>query len=44
LQKEDDERREKVLSELGLRVVGFGNDDVANNLPETIEKLKQYLN
>lgn len=26
LQKEEDERREKVLSELGLKVVRFGND------------------
>ena len=28
LQKEEDERREKVLSELGLRVVRFRNDEV----------------
>jgi very-short-patch-repair endonuclease len=28
LQKEEDERREKVLSALGLRVVRFGNDEV----------------
>ena len=27
LQKEKDERREKVLSEMGLRVVRFGNDE-----------------
>lgn len=29
LQKEEDERREKILSELGLRVIRFGNDEVA---------------
>ncbi|WKZ47005.1 MAG: DUF559 domain-containing protein [Anaerolineales bacterium] len=28
LQKEEDERREKALSELELRVVRFGNDEV----------------
>jgi very-short-patch-repair endonuclease len=28
LQKEEDERRERVLSEMGLRVVRFGNDEV----------------
>jgi very-short-patch-repair endonuclease len=28
LQKEEDERREKVLSEMGLRVVRFRNDEV----------------
>ena len=28
LQKDEDERREKVLSEMGLRVVRFGNEVV----------------
>jgi len=28
LQKEEDERREKVLSEMGLRIVRFKNDEV----------------
>jgi len=28
LQKEEDERREKVLSEMGLSIVRFGNDEV----------------
>jgi len=28
LQKEEDERREKALTEMGLRVVRFGNDEV----------------
>ncbi len=31
LQKEEDERREKVLSALGLRVVRFRNDEVVRN-------------
>src|SRR5215510_821567 len=32
LQQEEDARREKVLSELGLRVVRFGNDEVMRNV------------
>ena len=32
LQKEEDERREKVLSALGLRIVRFGNDEVVRGL------------
>jgi very-short-patch-repair endonuclease len=32
LQKEEDERREKVLREMGLRNVRFRNDEVARNL------------
>ena len=32
LQKEEDERREKVLSALGLRVVRFGNDEIVKEL------------
>jgi very-short-patch-repair endonuclease len=31
LQKEEDERREKVLSALGLRVVRFENDEVGRD-------------
>jgi len=49
LQKEEDERREKVLSALGLRVVPsgddirFGNDDVLGELPETVRKIKESI-
>ena len=32
LQQEEDERWEKVLSELGLRIVGFGNEEVMRDL------------
>ena len=32
LQKEEDGRREKVLTEMGLRIVRFGNDEVARNV------------
>jgi len=31
LQKEEDTRREKVLREMGLRVVRFGNEEVVRN-------------
>lgn len=31
LQKEEDERREKVLSEMGLRIVRFQNDEVVRD-------------
>ena len=43
LQKEEDERREKVLSALGLRVVRFGNDEVINNLSAVVGKVKDLL-
>jgi very-short-patch-repair endonuclease len=31
LQREDDARREKVLREMGLRVVRFGNEEVVRD-------------
>jgi len=34
LQKEEDERRERTLRELGLRVVRFGNDEVGRTCPQ----------
>ena len=40
LQKEEDERREKVLSELGLRVVRFGNDEVMRELSTVVGKIR----
>lgn len=40
LQKEEDERREKVLREMGLRIVRFGNDEVMRNRTETVGKIK----
>jgi len=43
LQKEEDERREKVLSEMGLRVVRFGNDEVVGSLLDVVEKIKACL-
>ncbi len=40
LQKEEDERREKVLSEIGLRVVRFNNDEVVRSLSAVVGKIK----
>ena len=43
LQKEEDERREKVLSEMGLRIVRFQNDEVVRDLSVVVGKIKAYL-
>ena len=41
LQKEEDERQEKVLSALGLRIVRFGNDDVVRDLSAVVGRIKE---
>jgi len=43
LQQEEDERREKALSALGLRVVRFGNDEVMRNLSAVVGKIKETV-
>jgi len=43
MQKWEDERREKVLSELGLRVVRFGNDEVVRGLSAAVGKIKEAI-
>jgi len=43
LQKDEDERREKALSAMGLRVVRFGNDEVVKNLSAVVGRIKAYL-
>ena len=43
LQKEEDERREKVLSEMGLRVVRFQNDEVVRELSVVVGKIKVII-
>ena len=43
LQQEEDARREKALSELGLRVVRFRNDEVTKNLLVVVEKIKSLI-
>jgi very-short-patch-repair endonuclease len=39
LQQEEDARREKVLSEMGLRVVRFRNEEVMKNLSTVVGKI-----
>ena len=43
LQKEEDEKREKVLSELGLRVVRFRNDEVVRDLSAVVGKIRELI-
>ena len=43
LQKEEDERWEKVLNEMGLRIVRFGNDEVVKSLSAVVEKIKSCI-
>jgi very-short-patch-repair endonuclease len=43
LQQEEDARREKVLSEMGLRIVRFRNDEVIRNLSAVVGNIKQLL-
>jgi very-short-patch-repair endonuclease len=42
-QKENDTERDKVLMEMGLRVIRFKNYEVQNNLLNVIEKIKRSL-
>jgi very-short-patch-repair endonuclease len=43
LQKEEDERREKVLSTLGLRIVRFGNDEVVVDISAVVRNIKKLI-
>lgn len=43
LQQEEDERREKVLSALGLRIVRFGNDEVVMNVSTVVGKIREFF-
>ena len=43
LQREEDARREKALSELGLMVIRFRNDEVARNTSCVVERIKQFI-
>lgn len=43
LQKEEDERREKVLREMGLRIVRFGNDEVVRELSAVVGKIRELI-
>jgi leucyl-tRNA synthetase len=43
LQKDEDARREKVLSELGLRIVRFRNDEVVRDVSAVVGQVKELL-
>jgi very-short-patch-repair endonuclease len=43
LQKEDDAKRDKVLSEMGLKIVRFTNNEVLKNLSLVVEKVKKLV-
>jgi len=41
LQQEEDARREKALSELGLRVVRFRNDEVLRDVSAVVGRIRE---
>jgi very-short-patch-repair endonuclease len=43
LQQEEDARREKVLREMGLKVVRFRNDEVIKNLSAVLGKIHELV-
>jgi very-short-patch-repair endonuclease len=43
IQKENDVERDKTLSEMGLRVVRFKNEEVLRNLSQVITKVKVLI-
>ena len=43
LQQEEDARREKALSELRLRVVRFGNDEVVRELSAVVGRIRELV-
>jgi very-short-patch-repair endonuclease len=43
LQKEDDAKRDKALSEMGLKIVRFRNEDALKNLLALLEKIRELI-
>ncbi len=43
LQKEEDERREKVLNEIGLRIVRFRNDEVVKDMSAVVGRIGELI-
>ncbi len=43
LQQEEDARREKVLGEMGLRIVRFGNDEVVRDVSTVVGRIREYI-
>lgn len=43
MQKEEDERRERMLFALGLRIVRFENDEVVKSLSAVAGRIKELI-
>ena len=43
LQQEEDARREKVLREMGLTIVRFRNEDVIQDLPTVVVRIRSLI-
>jgi leucyl-tRNA synthetase len=43
LRQEEDARREKALSEMGLRIVRFRNDEVVRNVSVVVGKIRELV-
>ena len=43
LQQEEDARRQKVLSELGLRIIRFKNNDVVRNMSIVVGTIRELI-
>jgi len=43
LQQDEDARREKALSEMGLRIVRFRNDEVVMDLSAVVGKIRELI-
>jgi very-short-patch-repair endonuclease len=43
LQKEDDAKREMALSEMGLRIIRFRNNEILKNSSGVVEKIKEFV-
>ncbi len=43
-QKEEDANRDKVLNEMGLRVVCFWNGEIMRALPDVLKRVRELVN
>src|SRR5215208_6433046 len=43
LQQQEDSRREKSLSELGLKIIRFRNDEILNNSLIVVKRIKELV-
>ena len=43
LQQEEDARREKALTEMGLSIVRFGNDEVVRELSAVVGRIREMI-